>query len=137
MDNVASMAWNRHAIAQMKIVASMAWGARNFIPHSPRHELDVLRRRRVVDGRADGVGQRPGARSVVSHFFLFRRAAAAGVSVAFYVPPRVGWRLGVVWYRGALLSRPNLGLLGCAWLSVQLIQAVGGPNRARALLPSQ
>ena len=82
MDNVASMAWNRHAIAQMelrKIVASMAWGARNLIPHGPRHELDVLRRRRVVDRRADGVGQRPGARGLVGHFFV-SRGAAAGVS---------------------------------------------------------
>ena len=75
MDNVASMAWNRHAIAQMKIVASMAWGARNLIPHGPRHELHVLRRRRVVDGRADGVRQRPGAR-VVSHGLRPRRLAS-------------------------------------------------------------
>jgi hypothetical protein len=31
------MAWNRHAIAQTQLwkhVASMAWGARNLIPHS-------------------------------------------------------------------------------------------------------
>ena len=76
------MAWNRHAIAQMelrKIVASMAWGARNLIPHGPRHELDVLRRRRVIDGGADGVGQRPGARGVFGHF-MFRRDASTGVS---------------------------------------------------------
>ena len=78
MDNVASMAWNRHAIAQMelrKIVASMAWGARNLIPHGPRHELDVLRRRRVVDRGADGVRHGPGAR-VVSHGLRPRRLAS-------------------------------------------------------------
>ena len=77
MDNVASIAWNRHAIAQMelrKIVASMAWGARNLIPHGPRHELDVLRRRRVVDGRADGVRHGPGARGLVGHFFCLCRS---------------------------------------------------------------
>ena len=37
------MAWNRHAIAQTQLrkhVASMAWGARNLIPH-----------RRWADGR--------------------------------------------------------------------------------------
>ena len=82
MDNVASMAWNRHAIAQRelrKIVASMAWGARNLIPHSPRHELDILRRRRVVDRRADGVREAAGARGVVGHF-IFRRDASTGVS---------------------------------------------------------
>ena len=55
-----------------KIVASMAWDARNLIPHGPRHELDVLRRRRVVDSGADGVRQRPGAR-VVSHGLRPRR----------------------------------------------------------------
>ena len=84
MDNVASMAWNRHAIAQMelrKIVASMAWGARNLIPHGPRHELDVLRRRRIVDGRADGVRHGPGARGLVGHFFVYvAPAERAGVS---------------------------------------------------------
>ena len=87
MDNVASMAWNRHAIAQMelrKIVASMAWGARNLIPHGPRHELDVLRRRRVVDRGAHGVGQAAGAR-FVGHF-IFRRyastASRSGVGLA-------------------------------------------------------
>ena len=94
MDNVASMAWNRHAIAQMelrKIVASMAWGARNLIPHSPRHELDVLRRRRVVDGRADGVGQAAGARGLVGHFWFLRRSPR---ELAFYIPQRcVDWRL--------------------------------------------
>ena len=87
MDNVASMAWNRHAIAQMelrKIVASMAWGARNLIPHGPRHELDVLRRRRVVDGGAHGVRHAAGAR-FVGHF-IFRRyastASRSGVGLA-------------------------------------------------------
>ena len=82
MDNVASMAWNRHAIAQMelrKIVASMAWGARNLIPHSPRHELHILRRRCVVDGGADGVGQAAGAR-FVGHLILRRDASTASRS---------------------------------------------------------
>ena len=120
MDNVASMAWNRHAIAQMelrKIVASMAWGARNLIPHSPRHELDVLRRRRVVDGRADGVRQRPGAR-VVSHGLRPRRLAS-----------RSGLLLR------AASARPYLGLLGRAWLSVQLIQGGESRNAHRLFVP--
>ena len=81
------MAWNRHAIAQMelrKIVASMAWGARNLIPHGPRHELDVLRRRRVIDGGADGVREAAGARGVFGHFFCLCPfpPASAGVSCA-------------------------------------------------------
>ena len=88
MDNVASMAWNRHAIAQMELLKRSsrrwAWGARNLIPHGPRHELDVLRRRRVVDRGAHGVGQAAGAR-FVGHFIFCRDASTAyrsGVGLA-------------------------------------------------------
>ena len=119
MDNVASMAWNRHAIAQMelrKIVASMAWGARNLIPHGPRHELDVLRRRRVVDGRADGVRHGPEAR-IFGHF-IFRRDASTGVSRRVFDRLETRrQRLERCWSCASPSARPKLGLLGCAWLS--------------------
>ena len=120
-DNIASMAWNRHAIAQTQLwkhVASMAWGARNLIPHGPRHELDVLRRRRVIDGRADGVRHAAGAR-VVGHFFCLCPS-----------PPRLASRSGLV-----LRARPNLWAAGRALFSVQPIQGGESWNCAHLLLP--
>ena len=44
-DNIASMAWNLHAIEQAQLrkhVVSMAWGARDSIPH--RSQLDLVAR---------------------------------------------------------------------------------------------
>merc|ERR1719409_1623778 len=87
-----------------------SWPSAELCGNQPVNEVDVLRRRRVIDGGADGVREAAGARGVFGHFFFlcpFPRRLASRVRRPS--------------------ARPDLWLLGCAWLSVQLIQ--GGESR--------